>query len=105
MLVLEHIEQLDLIFAQAVRTLRAGGELWLCELHPMRQISGKQAEFTNRDTGKQERITAYLHDTSEYVNTALRSGFEMIHMGEWRDPNAQPSEMPRLISLHLRLRG
>ena len=105
MLVLEHVENLEPLFTEAVRALREDGELLLCELHPMRQMSGRQAEFTNRKTGQQERITAYLHDTSEYVNAAVRSGFDLIHMGEWRDSNAQPSDMPRLISLHLRRRG
>ncbi|MGH7875728.1 MAG: class I SAM-dependent methyltransferase [Candidatus Binatia bacterium] len=105
MLVLEHVECLEPFFAEAVRTLRVGGELFLCELHPMRQMSGGQAEFTNRENGKQERITAYLHDTAEYVNTAVRSGFDLVHLGECRDSKAQPSDMPRLIALHLRLRA
>ena len=105
MLVLEHIENLETVFAEAARTLRIGGELFLCELHPMRQVMGRQAEFRNPDTGKQELITAYLHDVSEYLNTGLRYGFELVHMGEWRDTNALRSEMPRLLSLHLRLQN
>src|SRR5215208_1175298 len=38
MLVPEHIENLGPVFAEAVRTLRSGGEMFLCELHPMRQM-------------------------------------------------------------------
>lgn len=105
MLVLEHIEHVEPIFAEASRALRTGGELFVCELHPMRQMYGKQARFTNRDTGECERITAFLHDISDYVNGALGSGFELAHLGEWRDPDAQRSDLPRLLSLRLRLRA
>ena len=105
MLVLEHIEHVEPIFAEAARVLRSGGELFVCELHPARQMSGRQAEFTNRETGGCERITAFLHDVSEYVNACLRSGFELMHIGEWRDPNALRSDLPRILSLQFRLRS
>jgi ubiquinone/menaquinone biosynthesis C-methylase UbiE len=104
MLVLEHIEQVEPIFAEAVRTLRSGGELFVCELHPFRQMYGRQAEFTNSETGECERITAFLHDISEYVNAGLRSGLELTHIGEWRDSNGVQSDLPRLLSLQFRLR-
>jgi hypothetical protein len=99
MLVLEHIEQIKPIFAEAHRVLRAGGELFVCELHPMRQIRGSQAEFTNRETGERERIPAFLHDTSEYVNAAL--GY-LVNMGEWRDSDRR-SDLPRLLSVRFRV--
>jgi ubiquinone/menaquinone biosynthesis C-methylase UbiE len=101
-LVLEHIEKVETVFAEAARALRAGGGLFLCELHPMRQVMGRQAEFKNPRTGGQERITAYRHDASEYLNAGLSYGFELVHMGEWRDKNASRNEMPRLLSLQLR---
>jgi malonyl-CoA O-methyltransferase len=105
MLVLEHIEDLEPIYAEAARVLRVGGGLFICELHPMRQMSGRQAEFTDRETGKQERIAAYLHDISEYVNTGLGAGFELVRLGEWRDPNSPRNEMPRVLSVEVRLRA
>ncbi|HJQ71196.1 MAG TPA: class I SAM-dependent methyltransferase [Blastocatellia bacterium] len=105
MLVLEHIEQVGPVFAEAARVLRAGGELFVCELHPVRQMYGKQARFTNKETGECERIRAFLHDVSEYVNGALQSGFELSHLGEWRDRDSDRSDLPRLLSLRLRLRA
>ncbi len=102
MLVLEHIEQLEPIFAEAVRALSSGGELFVCELHPMRQMSGSQAEFTSPETGECERISAFLHDVSEYVNAGLRSGLELMHMGEWRNSNDVRSDLPRVLSLQFR---
>lgn len=96
MLVLEHVERLEPAFAEAARVLRPGGELFVCELHPFRQIAGRQAEFTASETGEKVRVAAFLHDVSEYLNTALAAGLEVRHVGEWRDDGVA---LPRLLSL------
>ena len=99
MLILEHVENLAPVFAEAARVLNTGGKLFLCELHPIRQLSGGQAQFSNRKTGERQLVSAFLHDVSDYVNTGLASGFELEHIGEWRDENAPTSSQPRLLSL------
>jgi ubiquinone/menaquinone biosynthesis C-methylase UbiE len=100
MLVLEHVEHLPSIFTESARVLRVGGEMFLCEFHPMQQLQGRQAAFTHPRTGERQRVPAFLHDTSEYVNAGLRAGFKLVQMGEWRDPEAPRSAVPRLLSLH-----
>ena len=102
MLVLEHVEHLEPVFAEAFRTLNAGGELFICELHPVRQLLGGQAQFTSTQTGEHRRVPAFLHNTSEYVQAGLSCGFELLHLGEWRDADALRSDFPRLLSLHFR---
>ena len=104
MLVLEHVEQLEPVFVEAARTLEEGGELFICELHPTRQLMGKQAQFTSTETGERQLVPAFLHNTSDYVNAGLSSGFELVKMGEWRDADALPKDLPRLLSLRFRLR-
>lgn len=104
-LVLEHVELLEPVLREAVRVLRPGGELFVCELHPMRQLQGKQARFQDPGTGDTVRVAAYLHEISEYVNTGLTVGFELVHLGEWRDGDAAPSDPPRLVSVHFRSRA
>jgi ubiquinone/menaquinone biosynthesis C-methylase UbiE len=104
MLILEHVEHLAPVFAQAARVLATGGELFVCELHPMRQLAGGQAQFSNSKTGERQRVNAFLHDVSDYVNTGLSSGFELKHLGEWRDANAPADSQPRLLSLLFHLR-
>ena len=99
MLVLEHVQRLQPIFGEAARVLRRGGDLFVCELHPMRQILGRQAEFTNPRTGERERVAAFLHDVSEYVNGGLQAGFTLGRLGEWRDTGAGRSDPPRLLSV------
>ena len=104
MLILEHIENLETFFAEAARVLRHRGQLFLCELHPMRQLTGGQAQFSNPTTGHRQLVTAFLHDVSEYVNTGLSAGFELERLGEWRDADAPLNSVPRVLSLLFRVK-
>jgi len=51
-LVLEHLPDLQPVFSEAARVLRPGGELFLCELHPYRQLRGGQAHFEDAETNE-----------------------------------------------------
>jgi malonyl-CoA O-methyltransferase len=102
MLILEHVEHLEPVFVEAAYTLEEGGELFICELHPMRQLLGGQARFTSTQTGEDRRVTAYLHTTEDYVNAGLSAGFEPISVVHWHDADAQTDDPPRLLSLHFR---
>ncbi len=102
MLILEHVEHLETIFAEAARTLSAGGELFICELHPTRQLMGKQAQFTSTTTGEQRLVTAFLHETADYLKAGRSSGFEVANKSEWRDADSPADTPPRLLSLHFR---
>jgi ubiquinone/menaquinone biosynthesis C-methylase UbiE len=94
-LVLEHIEDLSFIFAEAFRTLVRGGKFFVNELHPFRQYVGKKARFDTKE-GVTE-ITAFVHHISDFVNTAFQSGFRLVRLNErWHAEDA--SNPPRLIS-------
>lgn len=99
MLVLEHVEQLEIVFAEAARTLHPRGHLFICELHPMRQLMGGQAQFSNPQSGERELVPAFLHNVSDFVNAGLSLGFELQRLDEWRDPDAASNSIPRLLSL------
>jgi ubiquinone/menaquinone biosynthesis C-methylase UbiE len=103
-LVLEHIADLDHVFREAERVLRSGGEFFFCELHSFRQLQGRQAQFSNQQTGEVVLVTAYLHNVSEYVNTSVRHGFEIVQLDEWHD-EGNDDKPPRLLSICLRKRG
>ena len=102
MLILEHVEQLEPVFAEVARVLRSDGQFLLCELHPMRQLAGGQAQFSNSKTGERQCVTAFLHDVSDYVNVGLAAGFQLQHLGEWRDADATPTSDPRVLSVLFR---
>jgi len=100
-LVLEHVAALRPVFEQAARVLRKGGLMFVCELHPAKQMLGKKAVFTDAHSGQEVDFPAYLHDVSEYVNQAIACGLRLNHLGEWRDGDAQALTPPRLLTLTL----
>lgn len=99
MLILEHVEHLQPVFAEAGRVLRPNGKLFVCELHPMRQLMGGQAQFSNTQTGERELVAAFLHNVSDFVNVGLAAGFELEHLDEWCDHDATSDSIPRLLSI------
>ena len=96
-LVLEHIEHLAPVLAQAAQALVAGGMLLLCELHPHRQYQGTQARFTDTN-GQQVLVPAYLHHVSDYFAAALAAGLIVSRLDEWWHGEDQGLP-PRLLSL------
>ena len=102
-LVLEHIDALGPVLAELHRVLRQGGAAFLFELHPYRQLAGKQARFE----GEQGTVLvpAFVHSVSEFVASALGAGFVLAHVGEWVDggePAPRRAEVvPRVLSLGL----
>jgi malonyl-CoA O-methyltransferase len=99
MLILEHVEYLETVFAEAARVMRSRAELFICELHPMRQLLGGQAQFSNTQTGERELVPAFLHNVADYVNNGLSAGLELQRLDEWRDGDATATSIPRLLSL------
>ncbi len=98
-LVLEHIEHLEHIFAEAARCLEPGGGLFLSELHPFRQYQGTQANFQR---GQQTtRIPAFTHNVSDYLAAAEAAGLQLAALDEWwhTDDAGKP---PRLITFLFR---
>jgi ubiquinone/menaquinone biosynthesis C-methylase UbiE len=98
-LVLEHVRDLGPIYAEAARVLRAGGELFLCELHPYRQLRGGQAHFEDAETNETVPVTAYRHSVSEYVNGGIAAGFRLRALGEHVEESAASDSAPRLLSV------
>jgi malonyl-CoA O-methyltransferase len=101
-LVLEHVGELRAVYEEAARVLRPGGRLFLCELHPFRQLRGGQAHFTDAVTGQTVHVLAHVHMVSEYVNTGVAAGLALVELGEHLEPGA-PADVPaRLLSLLFR---
>ncbi len=99
-LVLEHIEAIEPVFGEAARILKQGGELVVCELHPFRQILGKQAHFDDAGTGEQVAIPAFHHDVGDYVRAMVVAGLVVTDLTDWRDGGgSDTSEVPRLLAM------
>jgi malonyl-CoA O-methyltransferase len=94
-LVLEHIEDLTPIFAEASQALTEGGLFFISELHPFRQYQGTQARFQN-DQGT-IFIGAFVHHLSDFLEAAEQNGFLFRTMKEWWHKEDQ-NKTPRLVS-------
>jgi len=94
-LVLEHVENLVPIFAQASRLLTGGGLFFVSVLHPLRQYQGKQAIFQG-DEGT-VAIGAFVHHLSDFINAAEQNGFSFGTLKEWWHEEDQ-NNIPRLVS-------
>jgi ubiquinone/menaquinone biosynthesis C-methylase UbiE len=94
-LVLEHIEDLDHIFAEAARCLMRGGVFFVSELHPAMQYLGKQARFGEGE--EMTRIPAFVHHISDFVAAAQGHGLVVERLEEWWDTSERVGA-PRLVS-------
>jgi ubiquinone/menaquinone biosynthesis C-methylase UbiE len=97
-LVLEHIQDLASIFAEAARVLKPGGWLYLSEFHPFRQLRGGRARF--EDGSGRSEVEAYVHLHADFLKAGLAAGFRLEDIGEWLEdrPDAETTP-PRLLTL------
>lgn len=94
-LILEHIQDLDSIFAQARQALRPGGLFYIGELHPFKQYLGSKARF---DTpGGAVELETYGHHLSDFTEGARRHGLRCQQLREWFDADDQAAP-PRIVS-------
>ena len=101
-LVLEHVAELEPVFREAARVLRAGGTAFFCELHPARQERGSQAQFTDGASNRRVLVTAYTHSLTDYEAALAASELDLIAVREWLEPAAPPGALPRLLSIEAR---
>jgi len=98
-LVLEHVADLGVVFREARRVLKSDGSLFVCELHPFRQLSGAHAHFIDPSTGRAVHVPAVRHDMSDFVNNGVTAGLRLVRLGEWRNSEAQSNAIPVLLSV------
>ena len=95
-LILEHIEDLALVFNKVSKVIAAGGYVYIGELHPFKQYSGSKARFITVD-GEQV-VSCFNHHLSDFVEAAKNNGFEMLHIKEYFDEDDR-STIPRILSM------
>jgi ubiquinone/menaquinone biosynthesis C-methylase UbiE len=94
-LVLEHVRDLSFIFSEARRSLVAGGQFFISELHPFRQYQGTKANFQR---GQETiEIQAFVHHLSDFTEAAAQNGLAFHSFREWWHETDQ-NKPPRLVS-------
>jgi ubiquinone/menaquinone biosynthesis C-methylase UbiE len=94
-LTLEHIENLDFIFAQVYQKLKPKGKFFVCELHPFKQYSGSKAKYETENGTKE--LEVFVHHVSDYVAAATKNKFKLIELNEGFDEPDRET-IPRLIA-------
>jgi malonyl-CoA O-methyltransferase len=95
-LVLEHIENLTLVFREAARVLQPNGYFFINELHPFRQYDGKKARFSRNE--QVIEVDAFVHHISDFFHTATENGLALTKLNEyWHE--ADQNKLPRILSL------
>ena len=101
-LVLEHIEDLEPVFAKVAAVLNPGGYLYISELHPFKQYNGSKARF---DTAEGTQVvTCFNHHITDFTNAAKANGFNLVSMNEYFDEDDRGT-IPRLLTLLFRKKG
>ena len=95
-LVLEHIQNLNHIFKQAVKVLNTGGKIYIGELHPFKQYTGSKARFET-ENGTQI-VECFTHHLSDFINAAKNYGLALIELDEHFD-DENNNEIPRIVTM------
>lgn len=95
-LVLEHIENLDMIFEKLKAVVATGGRVYVGELHPFKQYAGSKARF-DTDEGTQV-VTCFNHHISDFTVAAAAHGFRLELLREYFDAGDEKS-IPRILTL------
>jgi ubiquinone/menaquinone biosynthesis C-methylase UbiE len=95
-LVLEHIENLDDIFAKTNGVLKDKGYLYVGELHPFKQYTGSKARFET--TEGTQVVECYNHHISDFIDAAKKHNFHLIELSEHFD-DENKNEIPRILTL------
>lgn len=94
-LILEHIADLSFVLAEASRSLAAGGQLFISELHPFKQYQGSQARFVRDEVTT--LIPAFIHHISDFLAAAAPGGLTLTALNEWWH-EADEGKAPRLVT-------
>lgn len=95
-LILEHIENLDFVFEEVSKKLASGGLFYIGELHPYKQYSGSKARFDT--TSGTVVLDCYLHNISDFHNSALKNNLICTELNEWFDEDIT-NAIPRLLTM------
>lgn len=95
-LVLEHIENLNKVFAKASAVLKPSGIIYISELHPYKQYSGTKARFhTNEGI---HIVECFNHHISDFTSAAKNQHFEIKEIIEYFDDENRLN-VPRILTL------
>ncbi len=94
-LALEHLRDLDPLFAEVRRVLRDGGAFVCSDMHPAMRLRGNQANFDDPKDGTEVRLEGWEHPVSSYVMAAIGAGLRIDRVEEHEGDQALAERWPR----------
>lgn len=94
-LVLEHLGELRLFFAEARRVLKSSGRAMVSAMHPAMFLRGTAARFADPVSGEIVQPGSIAHSISDFVLAALRGGFEISDLIERSPDESLAAKYPR----------
>jgi ubiquinone/menaquinone biosynthesis C-methylase UbiE len=94
-LVLEHIVDLRLLFAEMRRICRPNGFVVVSAMHPAMMLRGIQARFSHPETGRDTRPQSHANTIADCIMAALQAGLLLEHIGEHAVDEALAAQSPR----------
>jgi ubiquinone/menaquinone biosynthesis C-methylase UbiE len=81
-LVVDHIQELPVFFAELGRLCRDDGRIIVTVMHPAMMLKGTEARFVDPDTGRETRPESHANVVADYVNGAVGGGLRILQVGE-----------------------
>jgi malonyl-CoA O-methyltransferase len=94
-LVLEHLTDLEFVFAEARRVLKPGGRAVVSAMHPAMCLKGVEARFTDPATGEKVTPGSLAHPLGAFVMAAVQAGFRLEAIVERAPDAAFAARYPR----------
>jgi ubiquinone/menaquinone biosynthesis C-methylase UbiE len=94
-LILEHIENIQLVFEKTAKVLKPGGHVYVGELHPFKQYAGSKARFESKDGEKV--LQCYNHHISDFTIAGKKNNLCLVDLEEYFDEANK--EIPRILTL------
>lgn len=94
-LVLDHIPNLALAFAEFKRICKPDGFIVVSIMHPALMLKGVQARFTDPVTGRETRPQSCPHQICNYVMAASQAGLTINHISEHAVDQTIAARCPR----------
>lgn len=94
-LALEHLRDLDPLFAEVRRVLVTGGAFVCSDMHPAMRLRGNQANFDDPNDGSEVRIEGHEHPVASYVMAAVGAGLRVDRVEEHNGDAALAERWPR----------
>jgi malonyl-CoA O-methyltransferase len=94
-LVLEHIDDLQLLFREMKRICRLDGAIVVSAMHPSMMLRGISARFTDPSTGRETRPRSLGHQICDFVMAAKGADLLLDHLGEHLADEALAKRCPR----------